>query len=202
VERRHRVRVHADDSRAARLSGELEEHHRVRRVAGRHAQHEALMTASIDIAGAVAPAPSRPAKAGDARPAGATRSANSAGRTRARGAHASRSAKAESAAADAFDAQLDAALPDAAGTGKAKNKAAATDDAPQPAPAERDSDEQARDQVATGAVLTPWTFVQPVEVTPAGAGESVATPSSGDAPSGVEPADAATGTSDSLPEAR
>jgi len=161
------------------------------------------MTASIDIAGAVAPAPSRPAKAGDARPDGATRSANSAGRTRSHGAHASRSAKAESAAADAFDAQLDAALPDADGAGKTKNKAAATDDAPQPAPAEHDSDEQARDQVATGAVLTPWTFVQPVEVTPAVAGDSVATSSSGDAHSRVEPADAATGTSDArLADAR
>ena len=114
------------------------------------------MAASIDIAGAVAPAPSRPAKAGDARADGTTRSANSAGRTRSHGAHASRSAKTESDATDAFDAQLDAVLPDADGTGTTKNKVAATGDAPQPAPAERDSGEQARDQVTTGAVLTPW----------------------------------------------
>ena len=156
------------------------------------------MAASIDIAGAVAPAPSRPAKAGDARADGTTRSANSAGRTRSHGAHASRSAKTESDAADAFDAQLDAVLPDADGTGKTKNKVAATGDAPQPAPAERESGEQARDQVATGAVLAPWTFVQAVDVTPTVAGDSVATPSPGDAPSGAETADAATGISDAL----
>ena len=43
VERRHRAGVHADDPRAARIPGELEDHHRLRRAPGRYAESEALI---------------------------------------------------------------------------------------------------------------------------------------------------------------
>ena len=163
------------------------------------------MAATVDIAGALAPATSRPSVPGEQRPDGTPRSANAAGKSKSHSVRASRSAKAAADANDAFDTQLDAVLP---GAGEAKCKAPVSKGAPTGASDEDGADVQSRDQGSAGAVLTPWMFVAPGDVTPDVSVDSVPAPSGAEAAAGVQAteaplqADAASGaerTTDAVP---
>jgi len=145
------------------------------------------MAATVDIAGALAPATSRPSVPGEQRPDGTTRSANAAGKTKSHSVRASRSAKAAADADGAFDTQLDAVLP---GAGEAKCKAPAAKGAPTGASDEDGADVQSRDQASAGAVLTPWMFVAPADVAPDVTVDSGPVASGAEAAEGVQATEA------------